>query len=178
MRAWLTAVATVVLLAAPLIAQHEHRASPYAEAQSTEVPSLTAGEIEQLRAGEGMGLARAAELSHFPGPKHVLEMRRALSLTERQAGRISEIRASMSKRAIAKGEEIIAAERHLYEAFQSGSVTEEIVERITGHLGQLRGELQAIHLTAHLATREALTSEQVERYDELRGYASRAAPSP
>ena len=40
------------------------------------IRSLSAEEIRGLRDGEGMGLARAAELNGYPGPTHVLEAAR------------------------------------------------------------------------------------------------------
>lgn len=39
-----------------------------------ELQALTPEEVEQYRAGAGMGYAKAAELNHFPGPMHVLEL--------------------------------------------------------------------------------------------------------
>src|ERR1043166_6828164 len=47
--------------------------SPYREQQATELRGLTPGEIADLRAGHGMGLARPAELNGYPGPRHVLD---------------------------------------------------------------------------------------------------------
>jgi hypothetical protein len=156
-------------LAAPLAAQHEHLGSPYAALGPGAVPLLPE-EIEQLRSGDGMGLALPAELNHFPGPKHVLELGAELALTPEQRGRVDEIRITMLEQAIAKGEEIIAAAGHLAGSFRSGEPTADAVARITGHIGALRGELQAIHLRAHVATRAALTEAQVAEYDRLRGY--------
>ncbi|MGH7544628.1 MAG: hypothetical protein ACREKI_00435 [Gemmatimonadota bacterium] len=37
--------------------------------------------------------------------------------------------------------------------------------------GRLQGELRAVHLWAHVETARLLTPAQIERYDELRGYA-------
>lgn len=163
----------VATLAVPTGAsgQHEHAASSYAHTQSDEIPTLTAEELAQLRNGDGMGLARPAELNHFPGPKHVLEMADALDLTEAQALLIEQIRMDMNARAIEKGLEIIEGERHLAALFESGEAKIADVERITSHLGVRRGELQMIHLAAHIETRNQLSADQVAKYDGLRGYA-------
>lgn len=150
--------------------QHEHVHSPYAGATQSEGTILTADEIGQLRNGEGMGLARAAELNHWPGPKHVLDLATEMGLETSREARIREIFEAMHAAAVSKGEEIISVERHLATAFASGEVDAERVGRMTGHLASLRGELQAIHLTAHLETRSVLTDEQVSLYDRLRGY--------
>ena len=69
--------------------QHQH--SPYAGHEMSEIPSLTPDELAQLRNGEGMGFAKAAELNHFPGPRHVLDMAGELELTAEQRARTEEI---------------------------------------------------------------------------------------
>ena len=170
MRPFLAATVSLLILQGPLAAQHDHEASPYAHTQSAEIPTLTDDEISQLRSGEGMGLARPAELNRYPGPKHVLELGNQLGLDEAQRALVAAIRSAMSEKAIAKGEEILRAEQHLGELFESGAATEDAVARITGHLGAMRGELQSIHLNAHIETVDILTSEQVAHYVELRGY--------
>ena len=150
-------------------AQHEH--GPYAGLETAEGTALTAEEIRQLRAGEGMRLALAAELNHHPGPKHVLELRDELGLTPEQLGRVEALFEEMRAEAIHVGESIVEVEAHLAGAFRDGSAEPESIRRMTTHLASLRGELQAIHLTAHVTTRALLTEAQIERYDELRGYA-------
>ena len=154
----------------PAPAQHDHGVSPYAHARDNDVPTLTPDEVYGLRTGEGMGLARPAELNHFPGPKHLLELGLDLELDHVQIERIEAIHKKMRTRAIAKGEEILSAERHLANIFASGQPSAADIERITGHLGVLRGQLQAIHLLAHIESARELTVEQIERYDRLRGY--------
>ena len=46
----------------------------------------------------------------------------------------------------------------------------------TAALGALYRELRAIHLLAHLRTAEMMTDEQIEAYDELRGYEPSGGP--
>lgn len=165
---WLSLLAMV---AASASAQHEHEHSPYARTQSAEVASLSEEEVRALRNGEGMGLARAAELNHFPGPKHLLELASPLGLSDAQVARIETIHTAMKARAIEKGGDILEAERHLAGLFASGRPTLEQVRRVTAHLGAMRGELRAIHLVAHVEAARELSAEQVEGYDRLRGYA-------
>ena len=151
-------------------AQHTHAASPYAHTQSSEFLTLTPEEVRELRNGEGMGLARAAELNRFPGPRHLLELRSALGLSEAQVARIEAIRDKMKTRAVAMGEEILQAERHLADLFAAGHPTVTELNRITEHLGIMRGQLQAIHLVAHIESARHLTAGQIKDYDRLRGY--------
>ena len=150
--------------------EHAHESSPYAHRQSTEVASLSEAEVRALRNGEGMGLARAAELNHFPGPKHLLELAASLRLDDAQVARIEEIHAKMKSRAVAKGEEIINAERHLAHLFASGHASVEAVTRVSAKVGELRGALRAIHLVAHIEAARELSAEQIAHYDHLRGY--------
>src|SRR5512140_1710908 len=51
---------------------HAALTSPYAGEEKREIKSLSADVIEQYNQGEGMGMAKAAELNHYPGPRHVL----------------------------------------------------------------------------------------------------------
>ena len=55
--------------------------SPYVGEELRSIRSLTSQEIESLRSGRGMGFAKVAELNHYPGPKHVLELADDLDLT-------------------------------------------------------------------------------------------------
>ena len=152
------------------MAQHTHAASPYAHTQSSEFSTLTPQEVRELRNGEGMGLARAAELNSFPGPRHLLDLKADLDLTREQIARIEAIHAKMKTRAIAKGKVILQAELHLSNLFATGRPTVAETTRMTEHLGIMRGQLQAIHLLAHIESTRELTADQIERYDRLRGY--------
>lgn len=163
-------ISVFAIASASALAQHPHTASPHAHAQSAEVPSLTPDEVRALRNGDGMGLARAAELNHFPGPKHLLDFRAELKLSDVQTKQIEAIHRKMRTQAITKGEDILHAEIRLANLFASGSPVPAQVNRATGHLGMLRGQLQAIHLLAHIESARELTPGQIEAYDRLRGY--------
>ena len=55
--------------------------SPYAGEELRSIKSLSSQEIDSLKSGQGMGFAKLAELNHYPGPKHVLELADDLGLT-------------------------------------------------------------------------------------------------
>ena len=167
----MAALLAIAFVATPAAAQHDHSASPYAGNHSSEIPSLTPREIEELRTGAGMGLARAAELNGYPGPLHVLELAEALELTDEQREQVEEIRSRMLESAVALGEQVLEAERHLGMMFRMGHATGEIIEERTGELGVLQGRLRAVHLRAHVETHALLTPGQIEAYDAARGYA-------
>ena len=45
---------------------------PYAGQQARTIKALSDDDLAALRKGEGMGMAKAAELNGYPGPAHVL----------------------------------------------------------------------------------------------------------
>jgi hypothetical protein len=76
----------ICLLGARLLAA-DMPASPYAGQQARTIKALSDEEIAALRNGEGLGMAKAAELNGYPGPLHVLALAAQLELTERSSGR-------------------------------------------------------------------------------------------
>jgi hypothetical protein len=50
-----------------------------------------------------MGFAKAGELNHYPGPKHVLELERELSLEKEQIDKTKETYNRMHKAAVSLG---------------------------------------------------------------------------
>ena len=67
----LLAAVLLVLAVSPAAAQDP---APYAGLETREIKALSPEQIEDLLAGEGMGYALAAELNHYPGPRHVLAL--------------------------------------------------------------------------------------------------------
>src|SRR5262245_9602357 len=84
---------------------------PYAGQQWREVASLSAEELQDLAAGRGMGLAKAAEFNGHPGPAHVLELADALQLTPDQREAVKAAFHRMQAKAKALGVAYIAAEK-------------------------------------------------------------------
>ncbi len=167
---WLVGACLLAMVSMPATAQHAHEPSSYAHSRGSEVASLTDEEVRALRHGEGMGLARAAELNHFPGPRHLLDLVSELGLSDAQVRRVRAIHDRMKSRAVVKGEDIIMAEKHLAGLFASGDPSAREMTRVTEHLGAMRGQLQAIHLLAHIEAARELSTGQIREYDRLRGY--------
>lgn len=164
-------VSCLVAVAQPVLAQdHDHVHSPYADQEQSGIASLSLQELQDLRNGAGMGLARAGELNHYPGPLHALELADSLELTTEQRDRVTGIRQAMVERATELGERIIEAERNLSRRFEHGHIDSASLAEATTELGRLGGELRYVHLVAHLAMKEVLTPAQVATYDRLRGY--------
>lgn len=131
---------------------------------------LSAAEVEALRAGEGAGVARAAELNGYPGPRHVLELADSLALSPDQRAGVEASHGRMLARARALGAEIIAGEAGLEASFREGAIGAEELGRRVRALAELRGRLRLAHLEAHLETAALLTPEQRQRYQHLRGH--------
>ena len=156
--------------------RHDHASmSPYAGQEGSEVKALTVAEVQAYREGTGMGLAKPAELNHYPGPRHVLDLGRELELTAPQAQQLEAVFDRMHERAVRLGREILEKEIALDREFSAQTIDEAKLSQLTFAIGRLQAELRAAHLKAHLETTRILTARQVARYDELRGYAKPAA---
>lgn len=166
-------VAALLLAASPVAAQMP---SGYAGEQTREIKSLSPQEQADLLAGRGMGLARAGELNHYPGPAHVLELRSRLNLSPEQIVAIGSSLRQMQGTAKPLGAELVARERALDTAFREGTMTPARLEADTAMIGALQGRLRATHLAAHIEMRSALTAAQITTYDALRGYTDASAP--
>ena len=147
------------------------RETPYAGFDGRTIKSLSAGQIDDLRSGHGMGLAMPAELNGYPGPRHVLDLADALDLTADQLTETQRLFAAMRAQAIVLGEQLIAAEGALDELFATGQASDAAVEIAALEVGRAQGALRGHHLRYHVAMRELLSPHQVMRYQQLRGYA-------
>jgi hypothetical protein len=149
---------------------------PYAGQENRPIKALSAAEVAALRNGEGMGMAKAAELNGYPGPAHALELAAQLGLDSGQVLRLTAIHDRMREAAKSLGLAVLDHEQRLDARFAAGDVTPEELSTETATIAELQGRLRAAHLAAHLATRDILTDEQTARYRGLRGYGEPAAP--
>jgi Spy/CpxP family protein refolding chaperone len=143
---------------------------PYAGLQTREIKALSREQMGDLAAGRGMGLALAAELNGYPGPRHVLELAKQLSLTDEQRTSIQRLFDSMRSEALPLGQKLLSAERDLNHAFVERTITPEKLQSMTAGIGEMQGKLRDTHLKYHLATATLLSADQLRRYNELRGY--------
>jgi Spy/CpxP family protein refolding chaperone len=117
-----------------------------------------------------MGLARPAEMNGYPGPMHVLDLADELSLTPEQKQQARAARERVMTEAPALGRQIVDKELALDRLFRDGSADEAQIRALTQKIAQLRAELRAIHLQAHLVMQRALAVEQLRTYIEARGH--------
>jgi hypothetical protein len=137
--------------------------------------ALSPQEVEQYRSGAGMGYAKPAEVNHFPGPMHVLELADKLGLSAEQRASTQRLMREHKAAARAIGARLVEAERALEAMFRNGQVQEQALAKAVQAAAALEGEYRLSHLETHRRMRALLSAEQVRRYDELRGY-SAAAP--
>ena len=171
MKPWTLALAVAALLAGPALAD-----TPYAGQQTRGIKALSDEDLAALRKGEGMGMAKAAELSGYPGPAHVLQLAAQLGLTEAQRRDVQAIFDRMSAAAKPLGAELIERERALDQLFAKGDISADRLAAATAAIGELQGRLRTVHLAAHLETRALLNPDQIARYQQLRGYGDSQAP--
>ena len=163
---------TIALAALALMFGMSHAAdrSPYEGEELRSIKSLTSQEIKSLQSGGGMGFAKLAELNHYPGPKHVLELADDLDLTASQLVETNFLFKEMQLNAVGLGEKLLDAEMALDQEFSNGEVSPESLESALLKIGEIRAQLRYVHLEAHLRQRHLLTSDQISTYDDSRGY--------
>jgi hypothetical protein len=154
----------------------EAPATPYAGQQTRSLKALSDEDVAALRNGEGMGMAKAAELNGYPGPTHVLALAKQLGLSEDQRQRVTAIFKRMSAAAKPLGAELLDREQMLDRLFADGKITPDRLAAETAAIGALQGRLRAVHLAAHLGTRAVLDPDQIALYQRLRGYGDPTAP--
>lgn len=149
--------------------------SPYAGQEARDIKALSAEEMEGYESGAGLGYAKSAELNHYPGPLHALQLADELGLSEAQRRDIQRVREDMLAEAVPLGEAYLDAEAAIEAAFRRGDVTAEELRALLDRAHEVEEQLRFVHLDAHLTTRALMTPQQVMKYDELRGYAGEHA---
>jgi Spy/CpxP family protein refolding chaperone len=162
---------TAAVLAAAAVAAHAQH-QPYAGQQQREIKALSADEVKQYLEGAGMGYAKPAELNHYPGPAHALELAEQLGLSREQRLELQRLGDAHHAEARAIGVKLVEAERNLDMLFRRGKVDETELAEAVRAAAALQSDYRVSHLETHRRVRAVLTDEQVARYDQLRGYLS------
>jgi Spy/CpxP family protein refolding chaperone len=160
-------VGVALLIASPVLATD----APYAGQQARAIKALSDDDLAALRNGEGMGMAKAAELNGYPGPKHVLDLAQQLKLTDAQRRDVQAVFDRMNNAAKSLGGELVAQEQALDQLFAKADITPDRLTAATAAIAELQGRLRDVHLSTHLETRALLNPDQIARYEQLRGYA-------
>jgi hypothetical protein len=121
-------VGVASLIASPVLAAD----APYAGQQARPIKALSDDDLAALRKGEGMGMAKAAELNGYPGPRHVLDLAQQLQLTDVQRRGVQAIFGRMSAAAKPLGGQLIVQEQALDQLFAEGGITLDRLAAATG----------------------------------------------
>jgi hypothetical protein len=121
-----------------------------------------------------MGYAKPAELNHYPGPAHALELAEQLELGAEQHLELQRLRNAHHAEARAIGAKLVGSEHRLEMLFRRGNVGETELAEAVRNAAAIQGEYRMSHLETHRRVRAVLTDEQVARYDRLRGYAEQS----
>ncbi len=147
--------------------------SKYSGQETRLIKSLSSDDISELERGGGWGLAKAAELNGLPGPAHLLELKNDIGLTRDQLEAIQRLHEEMKSQAIEHGKQLIELEAELETRFQTELPTDAELKAMLLAIAQTRAQLRFIHLSTHLKTPSILTKQQIDAYNQLRGYASK-----
>jgi len=163
-----------VLICLPLCAFAQKTHQSYAGQEARAIKALAPDEVQAYLEGQGMGLAKAAELNHYPGPKHVLELSEKLQLTTQQVSEAQAIYNKMHLEAVRVGKQIVNKEKSLDSLFATTKISDEQLVALANDISRRQGELRIIHLRAHLSMKKLLSDAQITEYDKLRGYGQSA----
>src|SRR5688572_19517796 len=163
-------VLIVTLFICTAVASAAEISSPYAGEETREIKALSRDEINGYLSGDGMSFAKAAELNHYPGPKHVLDLADELQLSVEQRRRSQMIFDEMKAKAVSLGKQLVEMEQLLDSRFAAANILDAELLQLVTEISVLHGKLRAVHLQAHLAERAVLSADQLRRYDALRGY--------
>ena len=144
--------------------------SPYVGQEKREIKALSAQEIEGYLNGKGLGYAKVAELNQYPGPSHILDLSKELSLTEEQIRKTQTVLNSMKDEAINYGERLIVKEQELDLKFANKTIDSGALKKLLFDIGVLESKIRYVHLIAHLEQKSILNRHQIQQYDHLRGY--------
>lgn len=144
--------------------------TPYAGQERRTIKALSEKIIKGYEEGKGLGYAKAAELNHFPGPRHVLDLAEELDLSDQQTLKAEALFIDMKNKASALGKKFVKKEQELDLAFSRGTITEETLKILLADISVLQADIRYVHLHAHLLQSALLTTHQIHLYDQLRGY--------
>jgi Spy/CpxP family protein refolding chaperone len=161
----------MILIAGIPFASEAMQESAYSGQEQRTIKSLSQDEIDGYLAGNGMGFAKAAELNHYPGPKHVLELAGELELTDSQRQETQQIFDAMKVKAIEYGQLLVKNEQEIEKLFAEGRANKRALENALKRSAEIRSALRGVHLMAHIEQKSILNADQLAQYDKFRGYA-------
>jgi len=162
----MSAAFAAVFVATVALSQESH----YKGQETRVIKALSQGEVDGYLDAQGMGFGKVAELNHYPGPRHVLDLAAELELTPKQVDATQAAFDAMRASALELGATLVDKERELDALFAEGKADGDNARALIAEIARIQGELRFAHVGAHVTMRSILTPEQVAAYDRLRGY--------
>jgi hypothetical protein len=114
--------------------------SPYTGQEKREIKALSSKEIDSYLSGDGVGFAKTAELNHYPGPRHVLELADQLRLSNEQRKRTQAIFESMKSQAMSLGKQLVEKEQLSDSRFSDGTISDAELEQLVTEGSVIQGK--------------------------------------
>jgi len=99
-------------------------------------------------------------------------MKKEIALTATQEVQIQDLYKKMKAKAIPLGKNLIELEVILNNRFADKTITDAQLVKQLELISSVRTQLRYVHLATHLQTPKILSAQQVEQYNQLRGYGS------
>ena len=170
MKTMLFLISILMLSTGVFVSASTNPESPYKGQQLRNIKALSQSDIDGYLNGKGMGFAKAAELNHYPGPRHVLDLSKELELSEKQLKQTQALFNTMQGKAINLGKQLIEHEQKLDQLFAQGSVDKNSLQTTLQDIGVIQAKLRNVHLSTHLEQKQLLSKHQIMMYDRIRGY--------
>ena len=113
-------------------------------------------------------VANPLEGSHM-GIKEVLEMKDELGLSNEQVSKLRALKSQTEKRIIRIKSDLEILELELQDLLQDNKVNVKAVDSKIEKIGELRTEMQKVHVHVRLDAQKVLTSEQLKKLHEHKG---------
>lgn len=111
-----------------------------------------------------------AERNLLPAAQSALLLADSLGLSPEQRQQLRRIQADVEAQVAALGRRIVLEEMQLERAAAEGRLDAPRIDAMTARIAALQGQLRAVRLQGHVATRDVLQPEQLLRFAEERGF--------
>jgi hypothetical protein len=143
-------------------------AQPADSVKHSPLKTLTGKEYNALIKGEDIyGMARAAEMNHYPLPDKVLTYKREMNLGPGQISKIKAIAKELHRKKLEMGLIIITNERTIDSLFRTNKFNNGSLIFYANRYGLYMGEIRNAILQACLATHYLLSAGQIAKLEAL-----------
>ncbi|MBS1529916.1 MAG: hypothetical protein JSU01_06390 [Bacteroidetes bacterium] len=144
------------------------KSTPAPQLQHSPIKSLSDEKYTALIRGEGFDdMALVGVLNHYPLPDKALKYKAQLQLNPGQIMQLKDIVATLQRKKIEMGENIIRNEKMLDTLFHTRQISDGTLIFYTNRYGLYAGEIRNAVLQACLKTEEILSDVQIKKLESL-----------